>query len=102
MGAIAPLEQFHQLPSNFLVLLADTFDIRMWLGQDPLKHFLGIGQTRWRGSRCSSSWGTDALHPPALKVATVSFLLIVVAVSAYYLPARQATELNSMIALRYR
>jgi hypothetical protein len=36
-----------------------------------------------------------------LKVATLSFLLIVVALSAYYLPARVTAKLRPVIALWY-
>jgi hypothetical protein len=39
MDATSPLEEFHQLPPNFLVLLAGPLDIRMQLGRHPLKRF---------------------------------------------------------------
>jgi hypothetical protein len=41
MSATTPLEQIHRLLQNYLAVVAGPLDIRMWLGQRPIKRFSG-------------------------------------------------------------
>jgi putative ABC transport system permease protein len=60
---------------------------------------LGLAGAWWLGRAVSSLlFGVTASDP--LTFATVSLLLTAVAIAASYLPARRATRVNPMVALR--
>jgi ABC-type antimicrobial peptide transport system permease subunit len=74
----------------------------MWMGLQLVAFGVGVGLlASWGATRAIASqlWGVSA-HDP-LTLAGVSAVLLVVGCAACYFPARRATRVDPMIALRY-
>jgi putative ABC transport system permease protein len=60
----------------------------------------GVGASVLTGRLVQSLlFSVSPFDPPTL--ATVAFLVLIVAIAACYLPARSATKVDPMVALRY-
>jgi putative ABC transport system permease protein len=78
--------------------------LKLIIGQGMLPAFIGLviglagayGLTRFMASLLFSVTPTDPLT-----FATISVLLVIVALAACYLPARRASRVDPMVALRY-
>jgi putative ABC transport system permease protein len=81
---------------------ADVLRMVMWMGLQLVAFGVGVGLlASWGATRAIASqlWGVSA-HDP-LTLVGVSAVLLAVGCAACYFPARRATRVDPMVALRY-